>query len=96
MSGEQQATLSVAEALEADLTVGEIVEAKMRELADICRTTTPETVLEQHHADWLMQEIAKGWPAAVLLGLVTCLPRVEQGETCGEFGTRVLVEVSGG
>lgn len=96
MGGEQQTTLSVAEALEADLTVGEIVEAKMTELAGICRTTAPETVLEQQHADWLMQEIAKGWPAAVLLGLVTCLPRVELGETCGEFGTRVLVEVSGG
>lgn len=96
MGGEQQAMLSVAEAVEAGLTVGEVIEAKLTELAGICRTTTPETVVEQHHVDWLMQEIAKGWPAAVLAGLIACLPRPELGETCGEYGTRVLVQVSGG
>lgn len=96
MGAEQQTTLSVAEAVEADLTVGEVVEAKLTELAGICRTTAPETVVKQKHIDWLMQEIAKGWPTAVLLALGTCLPPVELGETCGEYGTRVLVQVSGG
>lgn len=96
MDDERTTTLSVTEAVEAKLTVGEVVEAKVRELADICRTTAPKTTVEQHHVDWLMQEVAKGWPAAVLAGLIAFLPRVEQGETCGAYGTRVLVEASGG
>lgn len=94
--GAGRVVLSVADAVEADLTVGQVVVAKVTELADICRTTVPNAVLNQDHADWLMLEISAGWPAAVLAGLMALMPRVEVGESCGAYGGRLLAEVSGG
>lgn len=88
--------LSVADAVAADLSVREVVEAKVSEMADICQTTVPHAVLRQGHVDWLMQEVARPWPAAVLAGLMALMPRVEDGETCGAYGDRLLAEVSGG
>lgn len=94
--GAGRVSLSVAEAVAADLTVHEVVVAKLTELADICRTTVPNAVLKQDHADWLMLEISAGWPAAVLAGLMAWMPRVEADESCGAYGGRLLAEVSGG
>lgn len=94
--GERRVTLSVADAVAADLSVREVIEKKVAELADICQTTVPDAVLKQEHADWLMQEVARPWPAAVLAGLMALMPRVEDGETCAAYGDRLLAEVSGG
>ncbi|MEW2568383.1 hypothetical protein [Streptomyces sp. NPDC047070] len=82
--------LTVAAAVEANLTVGEVVEAKMREMADLLQATSPTSALEQEYVDWLMQETARGFPAGVLAGLIALCPRVELGETCGAYAARLI------
>lgn len=89
------AALTPAQAVEADLTVGEVVEAKVDEMSVILRETSPETPVEQDHADWLIGELSTGWPAAVLAGLIALVPRVEDGETCGAYGERLAEALHG-
>lgn len=86
--------LTVGEAVEADLSVGDVIKEKLIDVANICRTTAPDAVAAQDHIDWLMQEAATTFPAVVLAGLIALMPRVEAGETCGAYGDRLLAEVT--
>lgn len=81
--------LTPAQAAEANLTVGEVIDAKLDEMAVILRETAPTSPVEQHHADWLIRELSTTWPAAVLAGLIALVPRVDEGETCKAYGDRV-------
>jgi hypothetical protein len=89
LAAEMAAALTPAQAAEADLTVQEVIGAKVDEMSVILRETSPTTPVEQDHADWLIRELSTGWPAAVLAGLIALVPRVETGETCGAYGERL-------
>jgi hypothetical protein len=94
LAARMASTLTLAQAAEAGLTVSEIVEAKLDEMSVILRETSPTTPVEQHHVEWLTAELAKGWPAAVLAGLREFAPDVEAGETCGQYGKRLVLVLS--
>lgn len=96
LTARMAAALTPAQAAEANLTVGEVIAVKLDEMTVILRETSPTTPVEQHHVDWLTQEISKGWPAAILAGLMAFAPRVEDGETCGAYGERVAAAVLNG
>lgn len=88
--------LTPAAAVTERLTVGEVLDAKLTEVAGLCKTTAATSPLEQKHIYWLIEQVAKDFPAAILGGLIALVPPVEHGETGQAYGERLLQVITHG